>query len=175
MTEQGVNPNARSVPIDGGGRLLSLSELLPAERIELDVTVDSWQEAIREAGRLLFETGAVTRDYIEAMIKVVEELGPYVAIGPGIALPHARSEAGAKQTALSLVKLAKPVNFGNPDNDPVYLVFALAAIDKTAHMTALQALAALFLSKDLMRQLFDARSKVSVLEVFHQAEQTLGT
>ena len=106
-------------------------------------------------------------------MKVAEELGPYIAIAPGIALPHASTEAGAKQTALSLIKLAEPINFGNPDNDPVRLVFGLAAIDHTAHVVALQALAELFLSKDLMTKLFEANTTDSVIEVFRQAEEIL--
>jgi mannitol/fructose-specific phosphotransferase system IIA component (Ntr-type) len=123
----------------------------------------------------LYETGAVAHEYIEAMVKVAEELGPYIVIAPGIALPHARSEAGAIQTALSFVKLADPVNFGNPDNDPVRLVFALAAVDNTAHTVALQALAELFLSKDLMSRLFVARTKASVLGAFREAERKVET
>jgi len=154
-------------------RLLSLSELLPSQRIKLDVMVNTWQEAIREAGRLLFDSGAVTYEYIEAMVKVAEELGPYIVIAPGIALPHAATKAGAKQTALSLIKLAEPLNFGNPDNDPVRLVFGLSAIDKKAHIMALQALAKIFLSKDLVNQLINADSISSVTGTFHQAEELL--
>jgi mannitol/fructose-specific phosphotransferase system IIA component (Ntr-type) len=155
------------------GKLLSLSELLPRERILLGVKVENWQEAIREAGKLLWKSGAVTDEYIEAMVNVAEELGPYIVIAPGIALPHAATEAGAKQTALSLVKLGDPVYFGNPDNDPVKLVFGLSAIDKKAHIGALQTLAELFLSKDLVDQLFKAESANSVIETFQQAERLL--
>jgi mannitol/fructose-specific phosphotransferase system IIA component (Ntr-type) len=154
-------------------KLLSLSELLPRERVCLNVEVSSWQEAVREAGKLLLDSEAVTGEYIEAMIKVAEELGPYIVIAPGIALPHAATEAGAKQTALSLVKLASPINFGNPDNDPVRLVFGLSAIDKKMHMLALQTLAELFLSKDLVDRLFKAETVDSVMEIFQQAEEIL--
>lgn len=152
-------------------KLLPLSELLPPERIELNVKVNNWQEAICKAGKLLFNSGAVTGGYIDAMIKLAEDLGPYIVIAPGIALPHAATEAGAKQTALSLIKLSDPIYFGNPDNDPVTLVFALSAIDNKVHILALQALAELFLSKDLVNQLFKAESVNSVIETFHQAEE----
>jgi mannitol/fructose-specific phosphotransferase system IIA component (Ntr-type) len=173
MNTNPSNGNHTIADAAGGGKSLSLSALLPSERIRLDVVVATWQDAIRESGRLLYATGAVTVDYIEAMVKVAEELGPYIAIAPGIALPHASTEAGAKQTALSLVKLAEPINFGNPDNDPVRLVFGLAAIDHTAHVVALQALAELFLSKDLMARLFEANTAATVIGVFCQAERIL--
>jgi mannitol/fructose-specific phosphotransferase system IIA component (Ntr-type) len=171
MTEETSATQTQS--INGNKRLRSLTELLPSQRIRLNVEVNTWQEAIREAGKLLCASDSVTPEYIEAMIKVAEELGPYLVIAPGIALPHAATEAGAKQTALSLIKLATPINFGNPDHDPVRLVFGLAAIDKKAHMTALQTLARLFMSKELVNQLFNADSVNAVIDVFHQAEAVL--
>lgn len=171
MTED--TANAQNPSRNGNRRLHSLSALLPIQRIKLDVEVNTWQEAIRAAGKLLYESDSVTPEYIEAMVKVAEELGPYIVIAPGIALPHAATKAGAKETALSLIKLANPINFGNPDNDPVRLVFGLSAIDKKAHMVALQTLARLFMSKDLVNQLFDANSTDAVIETFHQAEAIL--
>jgi mannitol/fructose-specific phosphotransferase system IIA component (Ntr-type) len=173
MAEKGEGNQSRPAKLADPSRFPSLVDLLPPERIKLAVQVGSWQEAIREAGRLLLDSGAITSNYIDAMIKVAEELGPYIAIAPGIALPHAASESGARQTALSLVKLAKPVNFGNPDNDPVQLVFGLSAVDKQAHIVALQTLAELFLSKDLISQLFAAESISSVVQIFHEAQAIL--
>ncbi len=150
---------------------LFLSEMLPVERIKLNVKVNSWQDAVREAGKLLLQSEAISSEYIDAMIKVSEELGPYIVIAPRIALPHAATKAGAKKTALSLVKLKDPINFGNPANDPVTLVFGLSALDKKAHIVALQALAEIFLSKDLVNQLFDAEDVESVIKTFHTAEE----
>ena len=87
-------------------RLLSLSELLPSQRIKLDVRVNTWQEAIREAGRLLFDSGAVTHEYIEAMVKVAEELGPYIVIGPGIALPPCSHKSRCKTNGPKLGQIS---------------------------------------------------------------------
>jgi PTS system ascorbate-specific IIA component len=170
MTQSPNGSDPKTAGAQPGGHL-SLSQLLPTERIALDVKVSTWQEAVRAAGRLLHDTGVVTVEYIEAMVKVAEELGPYIAIAPGIALPHASTEAGARQTGLSFVRLAAPVNFGNPDNDPVRVLFALAAVDKDAHMLALKALAELFLSKDLMAKLAAARDKRAVIGILREAEK----
>ncbi|HEY59474.1 MAG TPA: PTS sugar transporter subunit IIA [Anaerolineae bacterium] len=68
---------------------LSFRDLLPCERIKLDVQVHSWREAIREAGKLLLLSEAITPDYIDAMIRTAEDLGPYIVIAKGIAMPHA--------------------------------------------------------------------------------------
>lgn len=158
---------------DPGKKQLSLTEVLPKERIKLGVKVSTWQDAVREAGSLLEKTGAVTDKYSDAMIRVAEEFGPYIVIAPGIALPHATIEDGALKTAMSLVRLAEPVNFGNPDNDPVRLVIGLAALDKKAHMLALRTLAEILMNKDLVDGLHTADTADEISHVLMQAESTL--
>ena len=50
----------------------------------------TWQDAIRKASQPLIDNGTVGNDYVDSMIDVVEEKGPYINIGPNIALAHAR-------------------------------------------------------------------------------------
>lgn len=47
--------------------LPSLKELIPAERIALDVEASDWREAIRILGKSLVDTQIVEPRYIEAM------------------------------------------------------------------------------------------------------------
>ncbi len=56
-------------------------------------------------------------------------------------MPHARPEAGALEVGFSAITLAKPVAFGNPDNDPVRLVIAFCAPNHDAHIQSLAQLA----------------------------------
>lgn len=121
----------------------ALARLLHRATIELDVPATDWRESVRRAGALLVRVGAAEPRYADAMIRVVEELGPYIVVAPGIALAHARPEDGVLAPGISLVRLATPVNFGSTANDPVDLVFALAAIDNEAHVAALRQLALL--------------------------------
>ena len=88
------------------------------------------------AGAFLVDTDAVFPSYVDAMVRAVEELGPYMIVAPGIALAHARPEDGVKRMCMSLVRLASPVEFGSEANDPVDLVFAFGAVDKEAHLQA---------------------------------------
>lgn len=96
--------------------------------------------AIFASGELLVASGRTTPDYTQEMIAAIEEFGPYIVIAPGIALAHARPSVAVKSTGLSLAVLAEPVAFGSP-NDPVKLVFGLAALDHEAHLGALSQLA----------------------------------
>ena len=114
-----------------------LSDLVSPERISLGYKAADWEEAVREAGRLLVETGCAEPQYVDAMVQTVHELGPYIVLSKGMALPHARPEAGAQKVAMSLVILDKPINFGNNKNDPVKAVFGLCAVDNNTHIQAL--------------------------------------
>ena len=119
----------------------SLSDLLDPAAIRLDAPAQDWREAIRLAGELLVSTDATDSAYTEAMIRTVEEHGPYIVLTPGFALAHSRPDDSVHRTALSFVRLAAPVPFGHAANDPVTLVMALAAADSSAHQGALAALA----------------------------------
>nr|WP_269207784.1 PTS sugar transporter subunit IIA [Streptococcus equi] len=44
------------------------------------------------AAQPLLESGQIQASYPEAMIAKVEEFGPFINLGKGIAIPHARPE-----------------------------------------------------------------------------------
>lgn len=62
------------------------------DKIGLVEKVKDWKEAVRLSGELLLRDGCIEPRYIDGMIKTCEELGPYIAICPGVAIPHARPE-----------------------------------------------------------------------------------
>ncbi len=151
--------------------LPSLSKLLPPERVKLDHAADDWKESVCVAGQLLFDTKAVKHEYIDAMVETAEELGPYIVIAKGIALPHAQPEKGALETALSLVSLNPPIEFGNPANDPVRIVLGLSAVNEKVHMKALQALAEIFLDDQLLEEFMHINTKEDLFAVIKKAEE----
>jgi mannitol/fructose-specific phosphotransferase system IIA component (Ntr-type) len=120
------------------------SGVLRKDSIRLGVTAKDPEEAIRMAGNLLVQAGCVVPSYVEEMVDTYKRLGGYIVIAPGLALPHARPEAGVNRTGFSLITLAEPVQFGNVDNDPVRVVVCMAARDSSEHIAALQGLATAF-------------------------------
>lgn len=118
-----------------------LSQLLPIEAIRIGASAADWRAAVRVAGDALVASQATDPAYTDEMIKVVEELGPYMVIAPGIALAHSRPSPAVRHAGVSLVTLARPVAFGHKANDPVRLVVGLAAPDEEGHVTALATLA----------------------------------
>jgi len=149
----------------------NLSELLISERIETGYQAIDWKDAVRRAGWLLYNTKIVREEYIEAMVETCMELGPYIVIAKGIALPHAAPEKGALQTGLSMVVLDPPIEFGNKDNDPVRLVIGLAAVDHEIHIQALRSLAEIFIDESLREKLMNASDKSEIINVIRLIEQ----
>ncbi|MDY5839750.1 MAG: PTS sugar transporter subunit IIA [Corynebacterium camporealensis] len=144
-----------------------LSELLEDSAVELHGTAVNWKEAIRTAGGLLENTGAITGDYIQEMITSVEDNGPYIVVAPGFAFAHARPSEAVRRTAISWLRLDEPVRFGHGTNDPVTLVVALAAQDDKAHTKAMSELAKILGNKT-------KRERLDTVESVDELREALG-
>lgn len=136
-----------------------LATWLNNEKIQYVESVADWKQAIQIAGLPLLNEGAISQSYIEAIIRLKEEIGPYFVIAPRIAMPHARPEEGAQALGLSVVKLAKPVVFNADENDPVDTLFMFAAPDSNSHIEMISQLAELLSDESEMEKVFNARSK----------------
>lgn len=110
--------------------------LIENNSVKLNQSAATWQEAIKIAVDPLIQSGAVEARYYDTIIKCINEMGPYIILAPGLAMPHARPEDGVKRTAFSLVTLAAPVYFEGED-DPVDVLIALAGSDSDQHMQGL--------------------------------------
>lgn len=144
---------------------MDIKELLPIERVQVGAVVDDWETAVRLAGRLLVDSGAAEERYIDSMVNTTKELGPYIVIAPGLAIPHGRPEEGVLQPCLALLTLETPVEFGHPDNDPVRVLVALGATDKDQHVEALQQMAEILSDQDNFAALMSAKTKEKVIKI----------
>ncbi|MGE2732762.1 PTS sugar transporter subunit IIA [Mycolicibacterium vaccae] len=145
--------------------MAELAELLSEDRVVLDAVADSWQDAIRAAGKPLEQAGIADPAYTDSMIANVEANGPYIVVAPGFAFAHARSSPAVHRTGMSWVRLAHPVEFGHKTNDPVTLVVALAATDAGAHTAAMAQLAKVLGDPARRAALDAATTPAEVMEV----------
>ena len=147
----------------------TINKLLAPGAVELNGHASDWRGAIRLAGKLLERSGDATQAYTEAMVKSVEDNGPYIVVAPGFAFAHARPSEAVKNTALSWVRLAQPVEFGHKSNDPVTLVVALAASDASEHLAAMKELAGLLANSATRSALDSASTEEELREVLDSA------
>ena len=80
--------------------------------------------------------GYIEARYIDAMIRNIEENGPYVVLSKGFAVPHEGLEQGSIRVGMYLIRLKEPVPFGAEELDPVEFVCCLSAVDHKTHLKA---------------------------------------
>ena len=119
---------------------MELKDFLLPENVELGSCFNTWQECITRAGELLESNGYISEAYIRDMLHMVQSMGPYIVIMPGVALAHARPKGNVNRNGISLVTIKGGVCFGNEENDPVYAVFAVAARTDAEHLILFKSL-----------------------------------
>lgn len=159
--------HVKPMKIYKGGYEPMLKEVLTEDSIEVNVEADNWEEAVRKGGALLLKSDVIEERYIEEMINNVKVNGSYIVIAPGIAMPHARPECGAKGIGFSLITLKNPVPFGNPVNDPVKLMISLCAVDHNTHLKALSELMGILMDEEKVSKIINSNDKHTVLELIN--------
>ena len=139
-----------SIQVVSIGGVSLLQNLLSEDNVSFHYPAETWEDVIRHGGQLMVDAGFTEPTYTEAMIEVVREMGPYIVLAPGLAMPHARPEMGAKQVGTALVTLEKPIDFGSPENDPVSVAVFLCAPNKEEHIQLLTDIATLFEDEEFL-------------------------
>ena len=117
-----------------------LSKFLSLKRILIDAKANSLEDAILLCGNLLVGDGCATCEYPAAMVKTARQLGDAIVMAPQTALPHASFSEGGLRPAVSVVRLAQPLDFGKASR-PVRLLLGFCGSDAGSHMEVLSALA----------------------------------
>lgn len=142
-----------------------LSRWLNEDTVQVAETAEDWQAALKVCAQPLLQQGVINQAYLLAIIASHQQLGPYYVLAPGLAMPHARPEDGAKALGLSLLKLRQGISFASAENDPVDLIILLSAPDRHRHIKLIAALAELFSDEEKMAQLHRSENKEEVLRI----------
>lgn len=148
----------------------TLSDLLPAQAIQIGVECSDWKGAIEASAKYLLKNGAINENYIKAMIKNVMENGPYIVVAPGFALPHEALNAGASKVGMSLIRLKTPVPFGKEEMDPIEWVCCLSAINKETHLKAMFQLVNLFYNQSFRVKIKECKTGEEIYKIIEQFE-----
>lgn len=135
-----------------------LIENISKKDIKIGLKAMNWEDAIEKSSQVLLDKGCIDSKYIQAMIDVVKEKGPYIVIGKHIALAHARPECGVNEFGLSFSLLDTPVKFGSDEFDPVKLIITLAATDANSHLEVLSELAEVLMDQERIDILLNAKT-----------------
>ena len=100
-----------------------MTNVLDLDRIKLSGDATTRDDAIREVGKLLVDSGSVTQAYADAMFDREESVSTYM--GNLLAIPHGTNEAkdGILTSALAFVRYDQPIDW---DGNPVRFVVGIA-------------------------------------------------
>jgi len=105
------------------------------------------------------------------MIKAVEELGPYMAFIPGIAMAHASPEAGVNKECISMINLKKEIELGDNHKARVKTIVVFAASESSTNiLTSLVNI----LEKDDNIEKFKKAASYEEIKLLNQARDLQG-
>lgn len=102
-------------------------------RIDKDIM---WDEAIRLASVPLLKTNIITENYINEMIGLVRDYGPYIVIKNRIVIAHAKTEAGANALGTALLINKKNIQFEDDLN--IHYLFVISSSNPKEHLQILK-------------------------------------
>lgn len=142
-------------------------ELLSENNVQILESAADWKDAIRKSTVLLEKDKFITPDYKEAIIKNVEELGPYICIAPHVAMPHARPEQGALKTQIAVTLFRNEITF-NREDAKANLFITLAAADTDSHLQILMKISELLQDETKAEKILNAADKNELYGYFNE-------
>ncbi len=153
-----------------GKEELNITDVITKDTVKVKVHTESFEDALKQGVNLLVDQDYVHADYYQDIVESIAEMGPYMAIAPGIFLSHARPNAHVYATSMSILTLKEPKASGNADNDPIRLVITLAAEDNDNHLRILSQLTNILLEPEDLESIFNANTKEDILEIIKKQE-----
>jgi PTS system mannitol-specific IIA component len=144
-----------------------MSDVLTMSQVKVPGTARSKDEAIREAGEILVDAGAVDPEYIDAMYDRERSVSTYM--GNFLAIPHGTNESkdSIKRSALSVIKYEQPIDW---DGNEVRFALGIAGY-QGGHMDILSKIAILFSDMDEVDKLLAAKSAEEVFELLNAVNE----
>ncbi len=151
---------------------MKITELLKKEGIRIGGSADNKQDAINQMVDLMVNEGNINDP--EKYKKAVEarEEESTTAIGEGIAIPHAKTDA-VSAPGLAAMTLPDGVDYDAPDEEPSDLIFLIAAPNTkdNVHLEVLSRLSTLLMDDDFTDALRAAKTKDEFLDIIDKAEK----
>ena len=144
-----------------------MSDVLTLSQIRVPGTARSKDDAIREAGGMLVEAGAVTPAYIDSMFEREQSVSTYM--GNYLAIPHGTNESkeSIKRSALSVIRYDQPIDW---DGNEVRFALGIAGY-QGGHMDILSRIAIVFSDTDEVDKLVAAKSAEEIYNLLNAVNE----
>ena len=139
-----------------------IARLMSPTNVVTNLSVTSKKRLFEQAGRLFENNHGIERSKVFDSLFARERLGS-TGLGEGVAIPHGRIK-GLKEALAAVVRLAEPIPFDAPDDQPVrLLVFLLVPEHATEeHLEILSELAELLSDRSIRESLLTCEDPAQV-------------
>lgn len=141
-----------------GGEMASLPglwDVLTPDMLRITGRAMGGDAAVRLACECLLAAGCIGPGYADSILGIVEQMGLYSEIYPGMLLAHARPSAQVYRVGLSLTLFRRPARFEQQERD-ISVILTLCTPDNHSHMQVLQELMQLLGQKSVRDALLAA-------------------
>jgi mannitol PTS system EIIA component len=144
-----------------------MSDVLTRSQVKVPGDARSKDDAIREAGKLLVDAGAVTPAYVDAMFEREKSVSTYM--GNFLAIPHGTNEAkdAIGRSAISVVRYDAPIDW---DGNEVRFAVGIAGVDN-GHLEILGKIAIVFSDTDEVEKLLAAGSSGELYDLLQAVNE----
>jgi fructose-specific phosphotransferase system IIA component len=147
---------------------MNLLDVMDLKLINMNLQAKTKDEAILELSKMLYEGNKINDlDQFVKDVYVREAIGE-TGMGNHIAIPHGHSEA-AIRAGVAVGKVASPIEWESLDDEPVKLIFLIAAPKNNAelsHISMLSQLASVLAYEDFQNELMTFEDNNEFLETF---------
>ncbi|MCU1789908.1 PTS sugar transporter subunit IIA [Pectobacterium polaris] len=153
---------------------MDINKILNANRVKLNMSATSKDEAINELTELLYADGAITnkQDFIHDVW--LREAEGSTGFENHIAIPHGKSSA-VKQTTLAIGRTRQDIPWETLDGSQVrcIILFAVRLEDQnTTHIRLLSQVASALADDEVIAQLLDESDPHKIIRLFSQYAET---
>jgi PTS system mannitol-specific IIA component len=141
--------------------------VLTRSQVKVPGAARTKDDAIREAGQLLVEAGAVDPAYVDAMFEREKSVSTYM--GNFLAIPHGTNEAKDTigRSAISVVRYDSPLDW---DGNEVRFAVGIAGVEN-GHLEILGKIAIVFSDSDEVDKLLAARSAEELYQMLQAVNE----
>lgn len=149
---------------------MRITDLLKKESIELNSPVSTKQGTIDKLIDLQAKAGNISDKNAYKKDILAREQMSSTAVGDGIAIPHAKSEA-VRQPGLAAITAPNGVDYESMDGKPSNILFMIAAPnDGDLHLEVLSRLMTILMDEEFRRNLLAADTKEKFLKAIDEKE-----
>ena len=166
--------NEMSKYLNTGGSLLNipasnqvtLLDMIKQYGVQIQEKEEDWEHAIRKTAQVLLSNHCISEHYIDVMISLAHQHGPYFVISPKVAIAHAHPKDGVSKIGVSLSIYKNGLDIMGKEK--VQFLFVLATPNQSEHIHILQNIAYLNEQPEVMNQMIETEDEENILCILNE-------